>query len=78
MTQSYRQYFFVASLMLITQMAKRLKKLSSQVSLIIGLLLPSIALAAYPDHPIKLVVPFAPAGAVDGIARLFSTDFGKN
>jgi tripartite-type tricarboxylate transporter receptor subunit TctC len=37
-----------------------------------------MAKADFPDHPVKLVVPFTPAGAVDGIARLFSADFGKN
>jgi len=34
--------------------------------------------ADYPDHPIRLIVPFAPAGAVDGIARLFSIEYSKN
>lgn len=36
------------------------------------------ALCVYPEHPLKLIVPFAPAGAVDGIARLFSTELAKN
>lgn len=54
-----------------------LKKILPSI-ILASLIWPPLALAAYPDHPIKLIVPFAPAGAVDGIARLFSTDFGKN
>ncbi len=48
------------------------------ITLCISVLFSSIAKADYPEHAIKLVVPFAPAGAVDGIARLFSIEFGKN
>jgi tripartite-type tricarboxylate transporter receptor subunit TctC len=78
MTQSSQYPFIMTVLTHAPLFAKKLKNLSGQVSLMVSLLLPAIAIAAYPDHPVKLVVPFAPAGAVDGIARLFSSDFGKN
>ena len=78
MTQSSQYPFLMAGLTHALLFAKKLKNLSRQACLIVSLLLPAIAIAAYPDHPVKLVVPFAPAGAVDGIARLFSSDFGKN
>jgi len=35
------------------------------------------AFAQYPDRPVKLIVPFAPAGTVDGVARLFANEYSK-
>ena len=40
-------------------------------------LLPRIALAAYPDHPIHLVVPFAPGGNADVVGRIVGEQMSK-
>ncbi|MET3515979.1 tripartite-type tricarboxylate transporter receptor subunit TctC [Pseudacidovorax sp. 1753] len=36
------------------------------------------ASAAYPDHPIRLVVPFSPGGGTDLIARTLGQEMGKD
>ena len=35
------------------------------------------ALAAYPDHPVKVIVPFAPAGPTDVMARLVAQSMAQ-
>jgi len=40
-------------------------------------LLAAPALAAYPDHPIKLVVPYAPGSSPDNICRALAQEMGK-
>ncbi|MBG9386392.1 Bug family tripartite tricarboxylate transporter substrate binding protein [Caenimonas aquaedulcis] len=37
----------------------------------------AFAQANYPDHPIKLVIPFPPGGSVDPIARVLMTKVGE-
>ena len=38
---------------------------------------PTAAVADYPDRPVKVVVPYAPGGATDVIARIFSDQLDK-
>ena len=40
-------------------------------------LLPRSAFAAYPDHPIHLIVPFAAGGNADIVGRLVGNEIGK-
>src|ERR1700680_2427165 len=44
-------------------------------------LAPRIARAAYPERPVRLIVPFVPGGAVDAVGRLLgnamTTDLGQ-
>jgi len=48
------------------------------LTLLIGLLLAMATFAqAYPNHPIKLIIPFPPAGAADGLARMLAEHMQK-
>lgn len=38
---------------------------------------PTAALADYPDRPVKVVVPYAPGGATDVVARIFADQLDK-
>ena len=46
---------------------------------VIGVVFPLLAAAqtAYPNRPVKIVVPYSPGTAVDTLVRVISADLGK-
>src|SRR4051812_11204878 len=58
---------------------RRTKSLSAlMVSLACAVLASSHALAVYPDRIIKIVVPFAPGGGTDVVARTLAQEIAKD
>jgi tripartite-type tricarboxylate transporter receptor subunit TctC len=52
--------------------------LLAAVAAAVAALLPRPAAAAYPERPVQIVVPFAPGGALDAIARIVAQRLADN
>jgi tripartite-type tricarboxylate transporter receptor subunit TctC len=45
------------------------------IALLAAIAAPTLARAEYPEHPIRIIVPYTPGGTVDVLARLFGPRF---
>ena len=57
---------------------RRLLKVAFRVTLAASFFGSSIASAAYPDKPVRIIVPFSPGGGADLIARTLAVDLSKD
>jgi tripartite-type tricarboxylate transporter receptor subunit TctC len=55
-------------------------KRAAALALLIGVVVvtTSVAAAVYPDRPLRLIVPSAPGGGPDTVARLIASEFAKH
>ena len=53
-----------------------MKLLLTSVALSLSLVA-GVAHAEYPDHPVKLIVPYVPGGSVDNLARMLAAELGN-
>jgi tripartite-type tricarboxylate transporter receptor subunit TctC len=59
-------------------MSGRCASIAGVIALAVLLLTPQIACAQkYPDHPVRLIVPFGPGGVADVTARIVGEKFGE-
>jgi len=57
--------------------SKSFRRILALLALAIALPLP-VAAQTYPDHPIKMILPFPPGSATDGVARFIAEDLRKS